>query len=143
MKRLKIVAVCELISKDRLEELEKDPDLFEFYSSCRKLTYILRLNMLVMKRQRTKCRSCGFYRRVKKGHWQEPDWESGAGICTNPRAARCKYINTIIGEEDYYEPISYTKRAVIDHHHFIAGWRKRSFRARLLADGELKRRSTK
>lgn len=87
-----------------------------------------------VKRRRTKCRSCGFYRRVKQGHWSKPDWESEAGKCVNPSFARCKYINTIIGEEDYYEPKSYTVQAVVDHHHFVAGWRGRSIRARLLSD---------
>lgn len=94
------------------------------------------VNVLMVKRRRTKCRSCFFYRRVKKGLWNVPDLKSGAGICLNPRQARCKYINTIIGEEDYYEPMSYTKRAVVDHHNFIAGWRQRSFKARALSETE-------
>ena len=87
-------------------------------------------NQIESKRRRTKCRSCGYYRRVKKGHWNEPDWVSEAGVCLNPRFARCKHINTIIGEDDYYEPISYTVQAVVEHHNFLAGWRERSFRAR-------------
>ena len=98
----------------------------------------------IVKKQGTKCRSCGFYLRVKKGHWKEPDWKSKAAICSHPDFKRCKHINTIIGEKDYYKPnekyvVPYNIQVVNDHQQFIAGWRKRSFSARAQADREIKR----
>ena len=58
----------------------------------------------LVKKQRTKCRSCEFYRRVKKGHWHEPDWKSGAGQCVHPNFLFCPFARNITGGRSLYKP---------------------------------------
>ena len=57
-----------------------------------------------VKKRRTKCRSCKYYIRVKKGLWQEPDWVSKAGHCKNENFLFCKWAYNITGGRDLYEP---------------------------------------
>lgn len=57
-----------------------------------------------VKKRRTKCRSCKYYRRVKKGRWEESDWESKAGHCTNENFLFCRWAYNITGGRDLYEP---------------------------------------
>lgn len=53
-----------------------------------------------------KCRSCRFYRRVRVGNWETPDYKTNQGRCIHPMFERCKYAHNLVERKSYYEPDS-------------------------------------
>lgn len=121
-----------------------------------------RRNLLIVKKRRTKCRSCWYYKRVKKGYWHEADWKSGAGYCSHPDFLLCPFSQNITGTRNLYRPK--TEFIIVDgrtniltlnripvfmriiiigcvnrHQIFIALWKKQSQLERLRADRKGKR----